>query len=58
MSGMYSENDYAQAGVAVHRSLGEVSDHKGRAHLGKAKQRGAQVRNMMMMPFYSENIKI
>ena len=36
MSGMYSENDYAQAGVAVHRSLGEVSDHKGRADIGAA----------------------
>ena len=32
-----------QAGVAVHRSLGEVSDHKGRAHIGEAEQRGAQV---------------
>ena len=34
---------FPQAGVAVHRSLGEVSDHKGRAHIGEAEQRGAQV---------------
>ena len=32
-----------EAGVAAHRSLGEVSDHKGRAHIGEAEQRGAQV---------------
>ena len=41
---IYSEYAFPQAGVAVHRSLGEVSDHKGRAHLGEAKQRRAQVR--------------